>query len=280
MSKIAVITDSTAYLPDSLLKSYAINVIPLLIIWDKETLRDGVDITPEQFYLRLEKSPTIPTTSQPSPADFKNLYDRVLEEGFEILAIVISSKLSGTMESAIQAKAMLPGAPIEIFDSQSTAMGMGFQVLAACRAIQKGATLKEALTVLENARQNSGVVFLVDTLKYLHLGGRIGGASRYLGNALNIKPILNLSDGRIEPLERVRTRAKALARIVDIVAERAGGRPIHIAAMHANAPEEGLALMEEAQKRMNVVEAFNSEISPVLGVHAGPRATGLTYLVE
>ncbi|MCJ7530342.1 MAG: DegV family protein [Anaerolineales bacterium] len=280
MSTIAIITDSTAYIPEKYLREYPIYVIPLLIIWGNETFHDGVDIKPSEFYTRLEKSSVIPTTSQPTPNDYKQLYDRLLEKGHEILVVTISSKLSGTMDSAILAKAMLPGAPIEIVDSLSTAMAMGYQVLAGARAIKNDSKLTEIKSVVEKAREHSGVVFTPVTLKYLHLGGRIGGATRYLGNALNIKPILDLENGVIEALERMRTRPKALNRVVEIVAQRAGNRPIRLGALHANAIEDAQSLIDEASKKMKVIESVVTDVSPAIGVHAGPGTAGLAYMIE
>jgi len=280
MSKIAIVTDSTANLPDKYLQEYPIHITPLLLIWGEETFHDGVDITPKEFYTRLEKSSVIPTTSQPTPADFKRIYERILGSGYEILTLVISRKLSGTMDSAIQAKAMFPGAPIEVVDSESTAMAMGYQVLAAARAIHDGVSLVELKAFVESRRGNSGAVFTPDTLKYLHLGGRIGGATRYLGHALNIKPILDLNNGVIEPLERVRTRQKALDRIIEIVSQRVEDRPVRVASIHANSLSEAERLLEAASKRLNVIESVITDVSPVIGVHAGPGTVALTYMAE
>jgi len=168
---------------------------------------------------------------------------------------------------------------IEIFDSETAAMAMGFQALEAARAAKAGAGLAECKAVAEKARQHVGVVFAVNTLEFLHRGGRIGGGARFLGTALNIKPILEIRDGRVEAVERVRTRSRSLARLVELVDERTTGqRPIHLATLHANALEEARQLLKTANESFEAVECILSEVSPVVGTHAGPGTVGLAYL--
>jgi DegV family protein with EDD domain len=279
MSKVAVVTDSTAYLPKELVEQYKIPIAPLVVIWGEETLRDDIDIKPVEFYQRLQTAKVMPSTSQPPIPDFEKIFKQLHDGGFEILAILISNLLSGTIASAEQAKKNLPEATIEIFDSQSTAMALGFQVLAAVRAATDGASLAECLAVANTARQNSGVVFAVDTLEFLHRGGRIGGASRYLGTALQLKPLLTIEEGKIEALERVRTKKKAHARLSDIVVERLAGKPnIRLATLNANAVEDANTLLEKTSSRLDVVEKIYSEVSPVIGTHVGPGTVGLAYI--
>lgn len=278
MSKVAVVTDSTGYIPKDLIGQYNIPVAPLVVIWGDETLRDDIDIKPVQFYERLKTAKVMPSTSQPPVPEFTEIFERLHNEGYEILAILISNPLSGTIASAQQARKELPDATIEVFDSQSTAMAMGFQVLAAARAAADGASLEACLATAEKVRANSGVLFAVDTLEFLHRGGRIGGASRYLGTALQLKPLLTLEDGKIEALERVRTKRKAQSRLSDIVVERLEGKPnIRLATLHANAAEEANALLEKTSERLDVVEKVHSEVSPVIGTHVGPGTVGLAY---
>jgi DegV family protein with EDD domain len=280
MSKVALITDSTAYIPKDLVEKYHIHVAPQVLIWGEETFEDGVDIQPFEFYTRLKTATVMPSTSQVTIPYFQKIFDHLLTEGYDILAILISTKLSGTIDSAVQARNDLPNPPIEIVDSKSCAMALGFQVLTVARAIQEGANLAEAKALAEKAVEATGVVFAVDTLEFLHRGGRIGGASRYLGTALNIKPILELRDGRVEAVERVRTRKKSLLRLVEMVAERVGNRkPVRLSALHANAPEDAKEVLDEALKRIEIVEQFFSEVSPVVGTHAGPGTVGLAYMV-
>lgn len=279
MSKVAIVTDSTGYIPKDLIDQYKIPVAPLVVIWGEETLRDDIDIKPVEFYNRLKTAKVMPSTSQPPVPDFTKIFERLHGEGYEILAILISNLLSGTIASAEQAKKELPEATVEIFDSKTTAMAMGFQVLAAARAAADGASLAECLSVTEKARANSGILFAVDTLEFLHRGGRIGGASRYLGTALQLKPLLTIEEGKIEALERVRTKKKAQSRLSDIVVERVMGKPnIRLATLHANAAEDANALLEKTNNRLDVVEKIYSEVSPVIGTHVGPGTVGLAYL--
>jgi DegV family protein with EDD domain len=279
MAKVALVTDSTAYIPAGLVEQYQIRVAPQVIIWGGETLRDDIDIKPQQFYERLKTAKTMPTTSQVSPKDFQDIFSDLLEQGNDVLAILISEKLSGTIASAVQAKAMFSGANIEIVDSNTIAMALGFQVLAAARAVESGANLKECKELVERARKQVGVVFAVDTLEFLHRGGRIGGGARFLGTALNMKPILEVTGGRVEALERIRTRSKSLARLVEIVVERAKGKqPVRLATLHASAFDDARQLLDAASAQLNPVESIFSEVSPVVGTHAGPGTVGLAFM--
>ena len=279
MSKIAIVTDSSAYIPNDLIKEYSITVAPQVLIWGNESYDDGVDIQPTEFYTRLKDAKVMPSSSQVTPASFQKIFERLLEEKYDILAILIAEKLSGTIASAKQAKELFPDAVIEIFDSNSTAMAMGYQVLAVARALAKGASLEEGLALAEKARDHTGVVFTVDTLEFLRRGGRIGGAAAFLATALNIKPILELKDGRIEPIEKVRTRKKALDRLVELVEDRsAGRRPIRLATLHANAQSDAESLLETARVKFGAIESILSEVSPVIGSHAGPGTVGLAYM--
>jgi DegV family protein with EDD domain len=279
MSKVAVVTDSTGYIPKDLIDQYHIPVAPLVVIWGDETLRDDVDIKPTEFYNRLKTAKVMPSTSQPPIPEFSRIFEKLHGEGYDILSILISTKLSGTIASAEQAKKALPKANIEIFDSESTAMSLGFQVLSVARAAAEGASMEECLAQAKKARDNSGIIFAVDTLEFLHRGGRIGGASRYLGTALQLKPLLTLEEGKIEALERVRTKKKAQTRVSDIVVERLAGKPnIRLATLHANAAEDANALLEKTCARLDVVEKIYSEVSPVIGTHVGPGTVGLAYI--
>ncbi|OGO26179.1 MAG: hypothetical protein A2136_08425 [Chloroflexi bacterium RBG_16_54_11] len=280
MSKIALVTDSTCSMPKELVDKYNITVAPQVLIWGKETFEDGVDITPSEFYARLKKATVMPSTSQATIGKFLEIYKSLLEQDCQILSILISSKLSGTVNSAVQAKAMLPpDAPVEIVDSNSTAMAMGYHVLTVARAIKQGATLSECVELAQKASQHTGVFFAVDTLEFLHRGGRIGGATRFMGTLLNFKPILELRDGRVEPAERVRTRAKSLNRVVELVGEQIGGRtPVRLATLHANAPEDAKLLLDEASKKLNPIESVFSEVSPAIGANIGPGVVGLVYM--
>ncbi len=278
-----IVTDSTANIPLDLLNGYPIVSVSLQVIWGNEILRDGIDIEPGDFYKRLSVDKVLPSTSQVTPEEFKKMYGRLIDEGYDILSMHISGKLSGTLDSAIQAKNTFPNANIELFDTNSTSMAMGFQVLSAARMAKTGATLKECKAVAEQAVQKTGMYFVLSTLEFLHRGGRIGGAQAFMGTMLNLKPILELKDGRIEPVERVRTHSKAVDRLLDLVEARIANEsgPIRLCAVHANAPDDGNALLEKAVKRFPnslVTDTVLSTVSPVLGTHVGPGALGLAFM--
>lgn len=282
MSKVAIVTDSTANIPVELIKNYPVYTTPLQVLWDEKVLLDGIDIKTADFYSRLETSKTMPSTSQVTPAAFLTLYEDLLRQGFDIISVHISQKLSGTMDSAIQAKAQLPGARIELVDSKSTSMAMGFQVLSVARAAALGASLNECLAVAEKARDHTGVLFTAATLEFLHRGGRIGGGAKFLGTALNLKPILEVRDGRVEAVERVRNINKALDRMLELALRRMDKRtPIRIATIHANDPENAQMLLEKARKQFNiseVSETYVAEVSPVIGTHTGPGTVGIAFM--
>ena len=280
MAKIALVTDSTSYIPDELVQRYQITVVPQVLIWGSETFQDGVDIQPDEFYTRLKTATVMPSTSQATVATFMNIFQGLLDQGNEILAILVSEKISGTVNSAIQAKAALPAsASIEIVDSQFVAMALGFQVLSVARLLEKGASMPEARALAEKAVQHTGVVFTVDTLEFLHRGGRIGTGTRYLGTALQIKPVMEMRGGLIEAVEKVRTRGKSLNRLVELIEMQIGGRtPIRLAGLHANAEAEARSVLAEACTRMKVEESLLSIVSPVVGTHAGPGTVGLAYM--
>ncbi len=283
MTKIAVVTDSSAYIPASLLEGLPIFTIPLVVLWDGQTYLDGKDIQPAAFYERLKTSKTLPTTSQPSPKAFIDFYQPLLEQGYEILSIHISTKLSGTIDSANQAKQALNDKRIHVFDSTSASMGMGFQVLAAARLVSQGGTINDCLALLKKARANSGAVFLVKTLEFLHRGGRIGGAAAFLGTVIDLKPILEIRDGRIEALEKVRTMSKAIDRMLDIFESKLIklGDPIHISSLYADTPEAAEILLERAKQRFGsntILDASLTPVSPAIGTHVGPGTMGLCYL--
>ncbi|MBI5932072.1 MAG: DegV family protein [Chloroflexi bacterium] len=281
MSKTAIVTDSTSWIPKDLLAKYNITVAPQVLIWGEQTLNDGVDIQPKEFYERIKTAKVMATTSQVPIVTMQAIFSDLLEKGFDVLGVFISSKLSGTMQSAMQGREALSAGRDKVYlvDSESTAMAMGFQALAAARAVEDGASVTEAMAVAVKAREHTGVFFAVDTLEFLHRGGRIGGAQRFIGTALNMKPVLAVLDGRVEAVERIRTKSKAMDRVLELVAEKTKGKsPIHLASLHANAAEEARALLDRATKQLGAVESIFTEVSPVVGNHAGPGTVGLAYL--
>jgi DegV family protein with EDD domain len=281
MSKVAIVTDSTAYIPNELRKQLNITVVPLILIWGDQSYKDGVDMMPNDFYTRLANSRVIPTTSQPTIPSLKNAFESLLGQGYDVLGLFISSKLSGTVQSATQARQMIKKGQdrIVIVDSLATTMALGWPLLTTARAAESGENLVECQKLAEKARDQTGVLFVVETLEYLRRGGRIGGAQAMLGTILNVKPLLELQEGQIEPVEKIRTKRKALERMLDLAEEKMAGRtPIRLATVHANVESEALSLLETARQRFNPVESLCSPLSPVIGTHAGPGTVALAFM--
>ncbi len=279
MKKVVIVTDSTAYLPQSYVDEYGIEIVPLTLNWDGKSYRDGIDIKPDEFYMRLANSSTLPTTSQATIKDFTTVFEKVLGEGNSILTLPISSGISGTVNSAFQAKELFKDAPIEVMDTKLVSMALSFQVLAAARAAKDGASLEECRQIAVKAYDHIGVYFVVDTLKYLHAGGRIGGGKRFLGTALKIKPILEIRDGKIEAVKSVISISKAISAMVELVEKDVAGKsPVRISVFHALAEQKARALLDETVKRFNAVEGILSYVSPVVGSHVGPGTLSIAYM--
>ncbi len=280
-AKVAVVVDSTAYIPPALVDQYNIHVIPQILNWEGTSLRDDVDIKPDAFYQRLSNAKEMPTTSQPSAGEFHEFFSKVAETADSIVAILISKSLSGTQASAQAAADMMEDYPIEIVDSESAAMGLGYMVLAATRAIENGADYKEAAEAARALVKKMRVLFVVDTLEFLHRGGRIGGAQRLIGSMLSIKPILHLVDGKIEPLASVRTKKKALAHLMDVAkTEMAGQSGIKAAVIHASAAADAEKLYHQLKQALQPEEIHIVELSPVVGAHVGPKALGIVFFAN
>src|SRR5215212_10705806 len=277
MSKIALVTDSTTYMPPELVRKYNISVAPQILIWGDQTYKDGVDIESSEFFTRLKTAKVMPTTSQVAIISFQDIFQHLVDQGYEVLALLVSSKLSGTVQSAMQARDLMNSAreKVNVVDSQSVAMALGFQVLAVARALEDGASLKEAIALAEKSYQYTGVFFAVDTLEFLHRGGRIGGAQRFLGTMLNMKPILAIQDGRVEGIDRIRTKNKSHDRVLELVTEKIAGRtPVRLATLHANAADDAKALLSRAEQALKPIESILTEVSPTVGTHAGPGTVG------
>ena len=281
MAKVALVTDSTAYIPKELLQRYSITVVPQVVIWDNQTLEDGVDIQPTEFYARLSSSKTMPTTSQVSVQSMFKAFSNLLAEGNEVLGMFLSAKLSGTMQSAHQGRDQLESGAdkVQIFDTETTAMAMGFQILAVAQAAADGAGMSDCLALAEKAKGTTGVYLVVDTLEFLHRGGRIGGAKRFLGTMLSMKPLLAVEGGRVESVEQLRTKSKAHDRLIEIVVGHCQGKsPVRLATLHANAADDARAILSKAEGVLHPVQSVLSEVSPAVGTHTGPGTVGLCYM--
>ncbi len=281
MKKIALVTDSTAYLDPDFIKKNNITIIPLNLHWDDKTYRDGFNITPNEFYNMLTASKTLPTTSQPTYGEFEVVFEDLAEKHDVVVTALISSGISGTVDSALMAQKHLSSLPVEVIDSKLTSAGLALVIKALVKARADGKDAAELVALANRIIEKSNIFFMVDTLKYLHKGGRIGGASKLLGGALNIKPILYLTkEGKIDSLEKVRTKKKAVRRLIDLAVEKAEGKKAYVGVIHAQAMDEAKAVRDTLAKELECAELGIYDISPVIGTHTGPGTLGIALHTE
>jgi DegV family protein with EDD domain len=275
---IKIVTDSACDLPAEVYEKYDITVVPINIQFGTETYEDGVTIDRPTFFHKIEEMGILPTTSQPSAGQFVGYYNRLIEGGAtEIISIHVTSKLSGTYQSAELARSMVSDrVPIHLFDSACGSSAQGFMVLEAARMVAAGKSPSEVLARLETIRPRITLVLTLKDLRYAQMSGRVGKLQGSLASLLNIKPIVILEDGVIDVTEKVRTRRKAIERMIEIVAKGAGtSEPVNLASIHAEALEEGQALLERAKRVFNCRETMLSNLTTTLVVHFGPGTLGL-----
>lgn len=282
MRKVAIVTDSTTCLRASEYPHLNLISVPLSVNFEGKTYLDGIDITPSTFYQMLEVSRGLPTSSQPSAESFRKIYKELIGKGFDVLVLTMSSKLSGTWDSALQATKGLPRGRVEVIDTLSSSLPQAMIALKAAEAADAGASLLEAKHVTEKLCKSVNVFFAVNTLEYLHRGGRIGSAAKFIGSALDLKPILTIRNGYIEAIERVRTTKKAHTRLVELIEKEVGhkARVSFLGVTHSNAVEPAQNLLNEAHKRFRIERDLLADLSPVIGVHLGPGALGIVSLTE
>jgi len=278
---IKIVTDSGSGISPEVAQQYGISVIPLYVHFGNEMFRDGVDIQLPEFLSRLKAAPQLPTTSQPSAGDFLELYKSLTTDGSEVISIHLSSKLSGTVASALAARDMLPGASIHVVDTQFISAAEGTMTVEAARMAAAGQDASAILARLNNLIAGFRIYFVVDTLEYLQKGGRIGKAAALLGTALQMKPLLVLEDGIVDAKERIRTKSKAVARMQELAAQETAGRSCrYLAVLHAAAPEEAHQLMANLVAQLKPVETIMTEVGPVIATHAGPGVVGTAFYAE
>jgi len=269
----AVVTDSTADLPAEWRERYGIEVVPLKVLFGKETLRDGVDMTSDEFFTRLTASSSLPTTSAPSPGEFAEVYQRLAKDHDGCISIHIGARLSATAEAARVGAEAVEGFKVNVIDSQSVSMPLAF----LCRVAAESETLDQATVAVEQRVPKCRVLALLDTLRYLEMGGRLSRAQAMIGTMLDLKPLLLVSENaEIKPVDRVRTRSRAIQRMIEFVR---GEQPIErLAVMHAQAPDEAEGIAAELRKEFPDQEIPLGQIGCVLGTHTGPKALGLVYI--
>lgn len=268
---IKIVTDSSADLPPDLIKEWGITVVPLYVRFGDNVYRDRIDISDDEFYRRLQSDPTHPNTTQPTPQDFAEVYQKLVQEAEGIVSIHISSLLSGTCNSAIQAKeSMDTTCPIEVIDSRSLTLALGSIVIMAARLAKEGKNLDEIVAEVNKAIPDTHLLALFDTLKYLLLGGRIGKAKALLGSVLNTKPMLALKEGETVPAGQVRTRSKGMERLLDFV--KSATYIQDLAVIYSTTPDEAQSLVERISSIYPEQPVRLGRIGPLLGVHMGPGA--------
>ncbi|WP_128102703.1 DegV family protein [Paenibacillus sp. DCT19] len=272
--KVAIVTDSTADIPEELIRKYGIHVVPLRVLFGEETYADGVELTPEEFYTKLGKAATLPTTSQPSPTEFMNVYQSLLDEDPEraIVSIHLSSGMSGTYQSALLGKSLLEReGDITVLDSKSASYGYGLLVVQAAELALQGKSASDIASAVEGMHRTRKLFFLVDTLEYLQKGGRIGKAAAIFGTLLNIKPILSIDEeGIIYAVEKVRGQKKAMARIIELFQQDFAGKRVNVAIGHTADPGSAIACAEQLRGHFTLNEVVYTNIGAVIGSHVGP----------
>jgi len=271
-SRFRVVTDSTSDVPEDWRERHGIEVVPLRVLFGSETFRDGVDLSPAEFFARLRQADSLPTTSAPSPGDFAAVYERLSHECDGVVSIHISGELSATVEAARVGAGAVGSFPVHVVDSRCLTVCVAF----LCRVAAEAGTLEEAVQQVSARVPRQRILALLDTLRFLEMGGRIGRAQALLGTVLDVKPILALADGRVEPLDRVRTRRRAIPRLVELLRR---DLPVErIAVMHAEAAEDADRIRTAVAAELPDLEVEVGEIGAVLGTHVGPGAVGLAYI--
>jgi len=281
MSNVKIVSDSSAYIPQEFIERYNLSILPLTVNWQGKSHYDGVDIQANDFYQQLASSKEMATTSQVTVGQFLEVFSKLLEEGKDVFYMGISKGLSATVDSALQAKKEL-GDPenLVVMDTRLVSMALTLMVLEVAKAAQNGASLQECQQIADDVYPRIGVYFTVNSLEYLHRGGRINTAKRLLGSALDLKPIMEIRDGKIELVESVRSQKKALNRMIELIERDIDGRtPVRIGPFHALAFDEMVAMEEAAVERLHPVEIIRSEVSPVIGSHVGPGTVSMAYMV-
>jgi DegV family protein with EDD domain len=277
MAKIAIVTDSTAYLPTDTVHEYDIRVIPLMVNFGQESYKEGVDIVAEQFYPRLAAEKNLPTTSQPAVGELVVAFEKLMETHDSVIGIFLSSGLSGTSNSA-ETASRLAGGDVTVIDSKITAGGQARLVLRACELRAQGALKEEIVEDLLRMRETIRAFFVVDSLEHLHRGGRVSGISAALGSLLQVKPILTVNEGRLELFEKVRTRKKAIARVIELTRETLiPGKKLHIAVTYAHNPEDAQSFREQVAAAFPEATIELAELGPVIGTHVGPGLLAVIF---
>ncbi len=277
MGKVAIITDSSATVPLHLARRLGIRVVPIVLAMNGRVYRDGVDVTAGQLYRWLRAEKHIPTTSAPSVGHFLRAYMTAAQDAPSILSIHVSSKFSSTYDAAVTASRLLDSVPIQVMDSRTAAFGQGFVVLAAARKAAEGADLEAVRAQAEEVAADVKVLASLDTLTYLHRGGRIGGGAALAGAVLRLKPVFSVEDGRVEVFAKPRTKPRAIRTMVQHMEDVVDSRRIRAAVFHADVADEADELCGMVEQRFDCIELHVAEFTPVMGAHTGPGVVGIAF---
>ncbi|WP_261131792.1 DegV family protein [Bacillus sp. Marseille-Q3570] len=283
MHKVAIITDSTSYLPKDLRNRYNIKMVPLNVIFENESYQEETELTVDDFYQQVREGGKLPKTSQPAVGLFADLYEKLADEGYtDAIVITLSSEISGTYQSAETAKSMVDSINVDVFDSEISCMPQGFFVLEAAKMAEQGQAAKVILSRLKVIRAKGiRAYFMVDDLSHLHRGGRLNSAQFFVGNLLQVKPVLQFVDKKIVPFEKIRTRKKAIKRLFELIHDDVGKDEMaQISVIHANREEEAKGYAEELQRDFPNSEVIITYFGPVIGTHLGEGSIGLTWVKE
>jgi len=282
MKKVAIVTDTTACIPQEQVKRYDIEVVPVQLIFEDKDYRDGIDISPSEFYALLRQAKKLPTTSNSSPDPYLEAYRKAGQRAESILCITLSAKLSAIFNSARlameTAKTALPKVTIEVLDCGTAAAAQGLVVLAAARAAASGKNLNEVIETAKNTMHRVNLFATLDTLHYLVKGGRVPQAAALVNSLLKIKPVFTLNDGDARTVAIPRTIPSAIKRMLKIMEQKViKGQPLHVAVMHADSLDKAVALRNRVSSQFDCAELFITEFTPVMGVHTGPGLLGIAF---
>jgi len=280
MSKVAVVTDSSACVPQEVVRKYGIHILPLILIFEERSYRDGIDITSREFYELLKKARRLPTSSSPSPGEYLEAFRALSKHSSDILCVTLPPHLGMAFGSAMKAKEiakeLIPQVTINVFPSRSPALAQGFIAQAAAQAAASGKDLSQVTQAAQDMMDRVNAICMLDTLYYLAKGGRIPKAAAWAGSLFKIKPILDAT-GDVRLLERCRTRRRASQRLLDIMKQRTDGKPVCVNLMHANVPEEAAKIKATILSQFNCIEFYVTDFTPVIGAHTGPGSIGISF---
>lgn len=278
---VAVVTDSTAYIPEEQRKALGIHMVPLSVTFGNETYREEIDITADEFYQKVREDEELPKTSQPSIGLVTELLNELAKDHDEVIFVTLSSGISGTYQTVITANTMADGIEVTAYDSEISCYAQGYYAIEAATLAKQGKSSKEILARLDEVKQSLRAYFVVDDLTHLQRGGRLSGAQAFIGSMLQVKPILHFVDKKIVPFEKIRTKKKALKRVFELLDEDASkGASLRLVVIHANREQEAFSIKEDIEKQYPHITVDISYFGPVIGTHLGEGAIGLGWYQE